>query len=84
MKAGTTGKKIDPAGVNHPQHYNVHPSGIECIDVIEHMSCNVSNAIKYLWRADEKGAPIKDLEKRAGTSSVRSRDAQRPRSERQA
>lgn len=59
----TTGKTIDPAGVDHPKHYNVHPSGVECIDVIEHMSLNVGNAVKYLWRADEKGAPIQDLEK---------------------
>lgn len=27
------------------------------------MSFNVGNAMKYLWRADEKGAPIEDLEK---------------------
>jgi hypothetical protein len=51
--------------VNHPKHYNSHPSGIECIDVVEHMSFNVGNAIKYLWRADEKGRPIEDLHKAA-------------------
>lgn len=49
--------------VNHPTHYNAHPAGIECIDVVEHMGFNVGNAIKYLWRADHKGAPIQDLEK---------------------
>lgn len=49
--------------VNHPQHYTAHPSGIECITVVEHMSFNVGNAIKYLWRADYKGAPIEDLQK---------------------
>ncbi len=49
--------------VNHPKHYNVHPSGIECIDVVEHMSFNLGNAVKYIWRADEKGAPIEDLRK---------------------
>lgn len=31
---GTTGYEIDPNGVNHPQHYNLHPAGIECIDVL--------------------------------------------------
>lgn len=51
------------SNVNHPTHYNKHPSGIECIDVIEHFSCNVANAIKYLWRADYKDATIEDLEK---------------------
>jgi len=40
--------------VNHPRHYNQHPSGIECIDVVEHMSFNIGNAIKYLWRAGLK------------------------------
>lgn len=51
------------SNVNHPKHYNKHPSGIECIDVVEHMSFNVGNAVKYLWRADYKNAPIEDLEK---------------------
>ncbi len=49
--------------VNHPKHYTAHPSGIECIDVVEHMSFNVGNAVKYLWRADLKGATIEDLKK---------------------
>ena len=49
--------------VNHPPHYTAHPSGVECIDVVEHMGFNVGNAIKYLWRADHKGAPLEDLKK---------------------
>ena len=49
--------------VNHPKHYNSHPSGIECIQITEHMSFNLGNALKYLWRADEKGSPIEDLQK---------------------
>jgi hypothetical protein len=48
--------------VDHPDHYNTIP-GIECIDVVEHLSFNVGNAIKYLWRCDHKGAPIEDLKK---------------------
>jgi hypothetical protein len=40
--------------VNHPAHYTAHPSGIECIEVVRHMSFNVGNAIKYLWRAGLK------------------------------
>jgi len=40
--------------VHHPKHYNLHPSGIECIDVIEWMTLNVGSAIKYEWRAGLK------------------------------
>lgn len=49
--------------VNYPPHYTKHPSGIECIDVVRHMGFNLGNAIKYIWRADLKGAAIEDLEK---------------------
>ena len=51
--------------VNHPAHYTSHPSGVECIQVVEHMGFNLGNAIKYIWRADEKGAAIQDLRKAA-------------------
>ncbi len=40
--------------VNNPKHYTSHPSGIECIDVTEHMSFNLGNAVKYIWRAGLK------------------------------
>ena len=50
--------------VNHPKHYNAHPSGVEAITIAEHMSFNVGNAIKYLWRADHKNG-IEDLKKAA-------------------
>lgn len=55
--------KHDP--VNHPSHYTSHPSGIECIEVTRHMSFNIGNAIKYLWRNGLKEAEpsIKDLRK---------------------
>lgn len=49
--------------VNHPKHYTSHPSGIECIQVTEHMGFNLGNAIKYVWRADLKADAIQDLEK---------------------
>ncbi len=49
--------------VNHPDHYNSHPSGVECITVVEHMTFNVGSAIKYLWRADYKGSRLEDLKK---------------------
>ena len=53
--------KNDP--VNHPAHYTAHPSGIECIDVTEHMNFNLGNAMKYIWRCFGKGQTIQDLEK---------------------
>ena len=51
--------------VDHPKHYNEHPSGVECIDVVEHFPFNVGNAIKYLWRAGLKGDLVEDLRKAA-------------------
>jgi hypothetical protein len=48
--------------VDHPDHYNQHPSGIECIQVVEHMSFNLGNVIKYVWRADFKSG-VEDLRK---------------------
>lgn len=51
--------------VNHPAHYNSHPAGIECIDVVEHFPFNVGNAIKYAWRAGLKGDAIEGLRKAA-------------------
>ena len=49
--------------VNHPKHYTSHPSGVECIQVTRHMNFCLGNAIKYIWRADEKGKAIEDLDK---------------------
>ena len=55
-------KDHDP--VNHPKHYTDHPSGIECIQITEHLSFTIGNAIKYLWRADLKNG-VEDLKKAA-------------------
>lgn len=49
--------------VNNPKHYNTHPSGIECIQIVRHMPFNLGNAIKYIWRAYQKGNAIEDLKK---------------------
>lgn len=49
--------------VDHPKHYNSNPSGIEAITIVEHINFNVGNAVKYLWRADYKGAQLDDLKK---------------------
>ena len=51
--------------VDHPKHYTSHPSGVECITVTEHMGFNLGNAIKCIWRADEKGNALEDLRKAA-------------------
>jgi archaellin len=52
-----------PDYVNHPPHYATHPSGVECVDIAEHLSFNLGNALKYLWRAKMKDDHIENLEK---------------------
>jgi hypothetical protein len=49
--------------VNHPKHYKGHPSGVECIQITEHMGFNLGNAVKYIWRCDLKKDAIEDLKK---------------------
>lgn len=50
--------------INHPIHYNSHPSGVECITITEHMNYCLGNAVKYIWRAGLKGPDAeKDLKK---------------------
>lgn len=49
--------------IDHPKHYTEHPSGVECIQVAEHMGFCLGNAMKYIWRADLKGNKIDDLKK---------------------
>ncbi len=49
--------------VNHPKHYTSHASGVECITITEHFNFCIGNAIKYLWRAGEKGDRLEDLRK---------------------
>lgn len=63
--------EVVASNVNHPKHYNSHPSGIECIDIVSHYDFNIGNAIKYIWRAGlkheigmtDKDKQIEDLEK---------------------
>ena len=49
--------------VNHPSHYTSHPSGVECIQITEHMGFNLGNALKYIWRADLKLDAVEDMRK---------------------
>ena len=54
-------KESDP--VDHPKHYLTHPSGIECIEIVRHENFNIGNAMKYIWRRNDKGNPEQDLKK---------------------
>jgi len=51
--------------VNHPAHYNA--GGVEVIDAIEAwgLGFNLGNVIKYVARAEHKGATVEDLRKAA-------------------
>lgn len=55
----------EPDPVNAPAHYRSSASGIECIEVTEHMGFCLGNVVKYVWRADEKGNALEDLRKAA-------------------
>lgn len=51
--------------VDHPAHYK--RGGIECIEALEALGiaedfCR-GNAIKYLWRMQDKGDPVQDARK---------------------
>jgi hypothetical protein len=55
--------------VNHPKHYTSSKAtcsnckeSIECIEITRHMSFNIGNAVKYLWRHELKGG-VEDLKK---------------------
>lgn len=57
------GRKKKTDNVKHPSHYTSHPSGVECIVIVEHMGFCLGNVVKYVWRADLKGKSMEDLEK---------------------
>jgi hypothetical protein len=55
--------------VNHPLHYTSSEATcdkcgdcIECIEVTRHMPFNIGNAVKYLWRFNDKNG-LEDLKK---------------------
>lgn len=60
--AGVTGGAERVDAVNHPPHYNAHPV-CEAIDICEELPFNLGNAVKYLWRAKQKGNRTEDLRK---------------------
>ena len=52
--------------VNSPSHYTNNPKGIELIDLIGHLTFTRGAAIKYIYRAGNKGTSeteIEDLKK---------------------
>lgn len=49
--------------IDHPAHYNSHPSGIEAIEVCRWLSFNLGNAFKYVVRRDLKGDRAENLGK---------------------
>ena len=51
--AWTAEQRIDP--IQKASHYNWHPSGAECFDIVRHFNFCKGGAIKYLWRAGRKG-----------------------------
>lgn len=57
-----TAEGANPA-VDHPTHYNTHPSGLECIQVIREMSVSPGLTVKHLWRVGQKDETRQDLEK---------------------
>lgn len=67
-EAGCCNKEPNVDMVNHPSHYT--QGGIECIDALKAATVNktgieavcTANAIKYLWRYEEKNG-IEDVKK---------------------
>lgn len=53
----------EPNLVSRPAHYNRHPSGIECIEITEHMNFVLGSAFKYMFRRENKGKELEDLKK---------------------
>lgn len=51
--------------VNHPPHYGGEDNPYEAIKVIEAwgLGFNLGNTVKYIARAEHKGATIEDLKK---------------------
>lgn len=60
VRVGGDEKEFDV--VKRPEHYNSHPSGLECIQVAQWFNFNLGCVIKYIWRTDHKNG-LEDLEK---------------------
>ena len=52
----------------NPSHYKSHESGVEAIEICQHLDFSLGNAIKYLWRVGKKHGVhtiLEDLQKSA-------------------
>lgn len=47
----------------NPQHYQGFTGGAQPVDIAEHLSFNLGNALKYISRAGRKGDAVEDLSK---------------------
>lgn len=54
-----------PDLVSRPPHYCKDPTGIECIHLTQRLPFCEGNAVKYVFRAGEKGAAEQDYRKAA-------------------
>ncbi|AJC53971.1 DUF3310 domain-containing protein [Streptomyces sp. 769] len=56
MRSAVRGEAKQPAEdvVNHPSHYTCFSNGSEVVDIVEHLTFNAGNAVKYLARAGRK------------------------------
>lgn len=59
----TSKLRLDQVAVDHPPHYQAN--GVEAMDVIEAFGLGfcLGNVVKYVLRAERKGAPLVDLKK---------------------
>lgn len=55
-------ERVETDMINHPPHYYDNGSGVECIDVAEQMPFVLGNALKYIWRYENKNGS-EDLSK---------------------
>jgi hypothetical protein len=78
--AATTSPTDAPDEISQPPHYKGPVPGIECIEVSQHFPANIACAIQYLWRADIKGTPTKDMRKAIKfiTFEINLREGRRP------
>lgn len=49
--------------VNAPDHYRGHKSGVECIEITEHMPFSAGNSCKYVFRRNDKWNTLEDCRK---------------------
>ena len=47
----------------NPTHYQGFTGGAQPVDIAEHLSFNLGNALKYISRAGRKGDAVEDLKK---------------------